>query len=697
MRSLASHAAFLPPVPAPPHDPRSLRLDARAGWRAGDLGAVEIDPAGWLALEPLPGSGRQLAEPSGGFGGLRPPHGVAIDACGDVYSIDAKKGLLRRLDACSCRFEEVPCIGGVGAGPRQLQMPGGIGIARGNLFVADTDNHRLSVFLLRGLVLRGHWLPGDPLFAGWEPVDLAFDRRGRVYVGDRAHGAVHVFAPSGIWERAITGLGSLRFVAIDCGDRLYVVVQGDPWARVLTLDGVEIERQRRADRVADRFAPLPFEVTREGHLLIQGCGRYDALGQPAAPPPPSYDKVFPAAGRYLSAALDSRIYQCRWDRLWLRLRLPAGTGLRVRSYTSESEQPLSLIAQLSDDAWATHQTVRAGDGGPFEWDCLLTGPEGRYLWLAFDLSSSGTDAPRIEAAVVDFPRVSLSRYLPAVYQAEPTSADFTERFLAIFDRGFRRIEAAIDNQAHLFDPCSTPVGDARRGESDFLGWLASWIGVDFPGSFTIAKRRHYLKSVGKLLCMRGTRTGLRYHLLLFLGVDCLGESAEWQPPPLILEHFQTRRWLFLDAGRLGERSRLWGKRIANRTQLGENAQLDATQLETWHDPHRDPFHHHAHRFTAFLPARLACEEGWRRAVRKLIDLERPAHAQFDIQWVEPRMRVGIQSMIGYDAVIGRYPAADVVVNEASLGRATIVARSPGQGPTMRVGADARVGTTTKLG
>ena len=75
-----------------------------------------------------------------------------------------------------------------------------------------------------------------------------------------------------------------------------------------------------------------------------------------------------------------------------------------------------------------------------EWDGLIRSPPGRYLWLRSQLPGNGRSTPRIDEARVEFPRISLRRYLPAVFGAEPTSADFTDRLLAIFDRSLRDIE-----------------------------------------------------------------------------------------------------------------------------------------------------------------------------------------------------------------------------------------------------------------
>src|SRR5262249_30259269 len=82
-------AAYLPPIPRPPHDRTSWLLDARTGWKAVVHDHIEVRPAdGALALAPSPGTGRLLAEASGSFGGLRPPSNVAVGPDGGIYLLD---------------------------------------------------------------------------------------------------------------------------------------------------------------------------------------------------------------------------------------------------------------------------------------------------------------------------------------------------------------------------------------------------------------------------------------------------------------------------------------------------------------------------------------------------------------------------------------------------------------------------------
>ena len=166
---------------------------------------------------------------------------------------------------------------------------------------------------------------------------------------------------------------------------------------------------------------------------------------------------------------------------------------------------------------------------------------------------------------------------------------------------------------------------------------------------------------------------------------------------MILEHFKLRRWLFLGAGRLGDQAVLWGKRIVNRSQLDANAQVEHTQLITTQDPWRDPFHVYAYKFTVFVPASYRQSDQQRKALENLLRTERPAFTQYQIEYVEPRFRIGFQSSIGLNTVVGRYPEG-VTLNQTALGGDSVLGEPPHKqgGPTLEIGRQSRIGTTTKL-
>lgn len=736
---------FLPPIPQPPHDPTSWLLNARAGWHDAKLLHVEKTVvAQGLALAPLPDNRRSLTEASGSFGGLTVPANVALGQDGSVYLLDTKTLELKRFDPCECMFNTIPCFGGEGSGARQLRNPHGIGICSGNLFVCDTGNHRLSVLSLRGFVLRGHWRPPpDPKLANlWEPYDIALDGRGRVFVSDGANGCIHRFSPTGRWETCLSGFGKVTYLAIDCRDRLYAVVEGaTPQVRVIDADGNDIETVDRPETLILLFPRPPFVVDTAGNLHLgplciqteiekKKCaslksgftperGIFDLHGDLVTsitvPAPPAYYKQ----GFYYSHALDSKLYRCQWHRIILRGEIPSGARVEVSTYTAEALLPDDQVQNLSEEAWETRQIANEMPSG--EWDCLVRSGGGRYLWLRMEFNSNGKVTPILESIVTEFPRISLRRYLPAVFGMEPVSADFTDRFLSLFDTSFRSIEKTIDTQARYFDPLSTPAERDPKTGVDFLSWLASWIGLSLDRHWPEAKRRQFLKRAGKLYDLRGTRQGLWRQLLLLLDMEadrnccpdnqpktrCRPKSANcaplvklpcaWQPPPLILEHYLLRRWLFLGTGRLGDQAVLWGKRIVNRSQLGEGAQVGYTQLKTTQDPYRDPFHVYAHKFTVFVPARYRCSDQQRKALENLLKTESPAHTLYHIEYVEPRFRIGFQSMIGFDSVIGRLPQG-VTLNETPLGIASVLGAPPHKqgGPSFEIGKETRIGTTTIL-
>lgn len=713
----------LPPAPQPPNDPTFRLLNGRVGWQAAELDNVAIS-SDHLGLLVLPGSGRYLTEPSGSFGGLVLPGNAALTPDGSLYLLDAQAGQIKRFDPCDCQFNKLPCLGGLGTGTRQLQGPHGIGICSGNLLICDTGNHRLLVFAIFGLVLRSIWMP--PPSAGlinpWQPYGVAFDHHKRVYVTDPANGCIHRFLPSGKWEKAFFGFGDVRWIAIDGCDRIYSISHGETSARITDKDGKSIGEASRPEEIASSFARLAVKVGARGDLdlrsLCQATGSpgfFSSTGAPLASMPPDPPVAFSTIGTFWSEPLDSEFYQCQWHRILLRGQFPPKTVVQISTYTSEVQQPLSQIQGLPPEAWQTNLDLTAAAG---EWEALIFSGPGRFLWLRLQLAGSGSATPCIESIRLEYPRISLRRYLPAVFAEDPGGTNFADRFLSIFDTTLRSVEREIDNEAALFDPLSTPAAARKSASIDFLSWLASWVGVSLDRQMPIAQRRKILKQSGQFLCIRGTRIGLWKQLLLLLGMDPAGvccpddqprttcvakplncapvatQSCAWEPPPLILEHYQLRRWLFLGKGRLGDAAVLWGARIVNRSQLGENAQAGVSQLVTTPDPFRDPFLKYSNQFTVFVPASTGASDQKRRSLINLLEAEKPAHTKYQVEYVAPRLRIGFQSMIGLDAVVARYPSGFKLGQQ--LGQNSVLSgSSPRGGPYWAIGRSSRIGAGAK--
>lgn len=740
-----SHAAWLPTTSAPPHDPKRLPLNHRAGWRLASTHQVQANACGQLMLRQRTGALRLLTEASGSFGGLVLPKHLAFSADGGLVLLDKARALLKKFDPCGCRFTAIPCTGGIGRGSREFRDPAALAICGDNLLVADTGNHRVVVYSLLGFLVRGIWTPpADVTEQAWQPIAIAITNDRKVLVADPANGCVHVFNFAGRWLRALVGVGAVQAIAVDTSNQLYVQRGEDLPLLVYDLSNNELAATLTPTALADdaslysRFAALPLVINAQGHVELSAlCDRYKSGESEKGPRVFWFDqagqllnvdatvipeKKFLPEGTLYSQAIDSQLYRCQWDSIRLQLHLPAGTRVCVSTFTAESVLTDKQIAGLDDNQWLTRQWIfpkedsqasmaldRALDGA-LDWDCLIRSEGGRYLWLKIVMLGDGFSTPCIGAMELNFPRISLRRYLPAVFGEEKNTADFTDRFLSVFDRGFRQIETHIDTFAHRLDPLSAP---AQAGSKDFLSWLASWIGVSLDRQLPLSLRRQLVKQAGSLFACRGTRAGLKKMLEIYVGFpqkncghadadpcDPCDKQAQWQPPQLILEHYTLRRWLIVGAGRLGDQAQLWGQKIVNRTQLrgratDGNAQLGVTQLNTRQDPLRDPFHVYAHKFSVFLPGWVARKAHLGKAIARLINGEKPAHTQHNIIYVEPRFRVGIQSMIGYDSVIGCYPQG-VTLGQSQLGKASVLTEQDNTDSTLRIGSKASLGITTRL-
>ncbi len=728
--------------PEPPHDPKSLLLNGIIGFRNGattpGLPPVTVNSACCtLELPRLPSAIRDLAEPTGSLGGIRPPSNVAVGPRGGIFLLEAASETLKRFDPCECRFDKVPHVGGNGGGARQFRRPRAIAVACSNLYVCDTgvaakpaENHRVSVFALKGFALRGHLVPPKSK-RPWTPISVAVDSLGRVWVGD-AERRLHRFTPSGLWGHDWPLPFMPRHLAIDCRDLLYIVYAGAPTPLVvLDAEARPIAQQPHTpDDIRAGFPKLPFAVDPAGNLWLEPCCRPDAIkkanpnanlvfdgaGLPVEVDPVRTD-VFERSAEYRSLPLDSHIAQCVWHRIQLFGALPVGTQVRVRTFCADEILAPAELDVLAD--WRECAVADVFDSGG-RWDCLVRSTPGRYLWLELTFLGTGSETPAIGAIVVEFPRVSLRRFLPAVFGMEPVSADFTDRLLSLFDTLLRGIERQIDRMALLFDPASAPAATKDRRQVDFLTWLGTWIGIALDRNWDVETRRRFLKHAGSLFDRRGTLSGLRQELLLLLnfaarlpcveeprscGVcapaisNCFPPQAPEPPefPPLVLEHFRLRRWLRLGAGCVGDEAVVWGERIIGRTRLGVTAQANVTRPDTSPDPARDAFLAHASQFSVFVPARCATSPRNRRAFENLLKTEAPAGTRGYLQLVEPRFRIGIQSMLGFDSVIAAVPEG-MRLGETPLGGSSILTGPPHMqgGPTIAVGKDGRIGTTTLL-
>ncbi len=704
-------------------------------------------------------------------------------------------------EICQSSIDYLPCVGGLGNAPRKFNEPRGLAISqKRNLYVADSQNHRIQVFALPSLVLKAIWgtgTAGNNLGEFNEPWDVVVDAEANVYIADKGNqrlqkydcnqrsfisfdgtilradffqvlygdgkGDRFVFIPARSrleqWSRSLgrnpnnlsevniisdqidtvdaarkfileilnakgatdilvewsgdyplesddssdDSFNSPTHLAIDREGYLYVVDGGKDYVKVLDREGRVIKLISFVSEVFGDFPITAVTVDSTGKLVLanskelhrfdfrkgyQGCcGTYQGhctslatdingdiiavggdLGEVSLIPPPS---IFESQGKYFSQALDSNIYSCQWHKILVKTdSIPLGTSIKVWTYTSEEELTAADIQALQPEDWHTGQLNAE--------DFLILSPPSRFLWLKIELAGNGKDTPTLKQLKIYFPRLSYLQYLPAVYQADPVSKDFLERFLSIFETALGSVEHKIDHIAEYFDPDGVP-------DREFLEWLASWVDLKFYQGWSLETCRRLLRHAPELYCQRGTVAGLKLILWLAFGV-----KVE------ILEHFRLRRWLFLNGqSSLTGGAVLWGNQILNYSQLGgENSHLGNLTLQGTPEPIADMFSAFAHRFSVFIPAAQSrCDR--ETQIRALIEAEKPSHTQYTLQKVEPRFRVGVQSTLGFNTLIGDYPR--LVLNHCStLGYDAVLNTAPeSQAPGVQIG-QGRVGVTTRL-
>lgn len=613
-----------------PVAPTFLRLDGRIGWRdSGKSSDIFYDAAaGGLRLGDENATAILPTEPGGSFGGLTRPTSLAVGADNRLFLADPNHN--RILTYTTHEQDFVPLWEAddeaTAPDPYALNGPRGVAVSRdGDLVVADTGNGRIIIYTWPGLVARHIIKLGEG-----RPWDIAVDSDGRIHVADPAAGRVHRF--DRLWLRDEGYLGGAdtlqmpQHLALDSEDRLLVLDMG---TRMI------VELDEAGNPLPDLNPPL-FERTLPPALYLDGnglwlpqdshpncpalelpgltvtrSGRLAGFGLPLLARPAGVN--YPRNGRYLSEALDSKIFDCAWHRLVLDVDLPENTSLLIRTYTAPADPGIERIENLPNGRWSTPLTIKSGDIP----EILVQSKPGRFLWLSIEVRSNGDDTPLIGAATLFAPRQSSLDFLPPVFREDAVSADFLGRFLSYFDTVFQEVETLIEQFTGYLDPMGVPAGD-------FLTWLGGWFDLEFLAEWSEDVRREFIARAIELYKQRGTLTGLQEIIRLHTGTAA--------PYPVIVEHFRLRDY----------EERFEPAAISSELSLaGFPLQPDPNDA--------------AHHFTLVLPEQAIGDDKELDTLNRLTSVQKPAHTKHEIRIVKAGLTVGCQSTIGVDTLIGRPP------------------------------------------
>jgi|GEM_PF-1175564 len=211
-----------------------------------------------MSLATAEASDRIIETVSGQSGGslpatscqLRSPAAVAVDGSGNLYIADSGNHRVRKVDTrglmTTIAGNGYPGYSGDGASAlaASLHNPSGLAVdAAGNVFIADTDNHRIRKVDTRGIIstIAGNGSPGysgdsgDALSTTLHfPRGLALDASGSLFVADSSNQRVVKLQSDGIFSTTIVNLYFPQGVAVHPSGDIYITDSSNN--RIIKID-----------------------------------------------------------------------------------------------------------------------------------------------------------------------------------------------------------------------------------------------------------------------------------------------------------------------------------------------------------------------------------------------------------------------------------------------------------------------------
>ncbi len=626
---------------------------------------------------------------------------------GTVYFTDPGANRIRRIDPCDGSRASLPCLSGEGEGPGRFRTPRGLlfHARRGLLMVADSDNHRVQLLDPGSLQVMGVWDGFDT------PWTLAADPAGNVYVVDFGSRQVRKFNARGdelpgFWNNA--GAKLARPVDVAVG-----LVEGEPRIFVLDRDLSQVVVFDPAGQSKDEF-----KVTDGGDLLgllwtgdevlvgdnahrrllaytggkligeaegfegpvaalASGAGG-DLWVHPGGAAEPIHLRLGAAharSGLLWGGPFGSETRAVLWNRLQaLGGPLAAGAHLRLFFHTADDKTAKppapDPTKKILFEGWQ-----------PLPQDALqglVRGKPAKFLWVGAHFTGEGRQSPAVPQMRIDFEHAGYDQSLPAIYRSQTPDPELLARFLALFESLFADAEDETAHLGRLFDPAVAPAS--------WLPWLAGWLGLTLDGDWGEEKRRQAIADAFAAGARRGTVSGLLAALRFATGV-----TARIDKPILGATWWSLPADDGSDAGRAGLLgwTTVLAPAEADAAVLGTTAVLDRSYVTAGEGLGAHLGAEVAHRFCVQVYEREVADPAQLAAVRAVVEREKPAHTDYHLCIVRPRMRLGFQARLGIDTVI----AGPAVPTRLGDGPELVLAgEPPGRMGESRLGIGTRLGT-----
>jgi tripartite motif-containing protein 71 len=240
---------------------------------------------------------RAFGEEGRGAGQFALPDGIGVDDAGTIWVADSQNNRIQRFttDGRPVRFDPFRRQSRSTA-PGRFDLPYDVDVdALGNLYVADTQNHRIQVFTPEGRFVRmwgrngGSGEPGVAPGEFDQPRGLTLDSFGNVWVADHENARVQKFSPDGRLQLVLgknggdgsfgDGVGEFNsprglcndfegnvYVADDANHRIVKLASDGTWLAVFGKPGGPVSGFGTGP--GEFKLPYGCAVDRQGHLWV---------------------------------------------------------------------------------------------------------------------------------------------------------------------------------------------------------------------------------------------------------------------------------------------------------------------------------------------------------------------------------------------------------------------------------------------
>lgn len=208
------------------------------------------------------------------------PMGLDVDVLGNVYVADTQNHRIQIFDA-NGSLQSTWGTEGIGVG--ELSSPADLALSvSGNVYVADTGNDRIQVFHADGTFVESLGRNGSGEGEFLHPSSIAVDdSTGKLYVADSGNDRIQIFGAGGFersWGSRGFGPGELlnpSGIALAPDGTVYVTDTGNHRVQQFTADGIFLRSWGRAGMGTGEFAsPAGIAADPYGHVYVADTGNH---------------------------------------------------------------------------------------------------------------------------------------------------------------------------------------------------------------------------------------------------------------------------------------------------------------------------------------------------------------------------------------------------------------------------------------